>query len=67
MFLEGVDVGIGDLFRAFRQLFRIGERGSLFLGEAAVVSGFEGFPIFGRQDSLRRSEMMLRSIVAAIQ
>jgi hypothetical protein len=58
---------MGDLLRAFREFLRVLERGLLLFAEAAVVAGFKGFPIFRGEDSLRRSEMVLGSIVAVIQ
>lgn len=61
------DIGVGDLFGAFRELLRVLECGFFFVAETAVVAGFQGFPIFGSEDSLRRSEVVLGSIMAAVQ
>ena len=67
VFLQFSNVRISDLFRVFCQFFGVLQGGFFFGREAAVVSGFQGFPIFGSEDSLRRSEMVLGSIMAAIE
>ena len=67
MFLQFSGIGIGDLFRVFGQFFRMLEGGFFFGREAVVVSGFQSFPVFRGEDSLRRSEMVLGSIMAAVE
>jgi hypothetical protein len=61
------DIGRGDLVRSFREFLRVLECGLFLFAEAAVVAGFKSFPIFRGEYSLRRSEMVLGSIVAVIQ
>ena len=67
MLFQFSDVGISDLFRVFGQFFCVLEGGSFFGREATIVSGFQSFPVFGSEDSLRRSEMVLGSIVATVE
>ena len=67
VFLQFSNIGISDLFRVFGQFFCVLEGGPFFRREATIVAGFQSFPVFGSEDSLRRSEMVLGSIVATVE
>ena len=61
------DVRIADLVWTFREFLRVLKRSFFLFAEAAVVAGLQGFPIFRSKYSLRRSEMVLGSIMAVVQ
>ena len=45
MLLQLFKVGVGDVSRGAGQLFRVGQGGLFFLGEAGVVAVFQRFPV----------------------
>ena len=62
------EVCIVDIVRVFRQLLDVTQGGLFFRGEAGDVAFLEGLPVVGgKSGSLRRSEMVLGSIVALVE
>lgn len=65
---QGREVSVGDIVRVFRELLDVAQGGLFFRGEAGDVAFLEGLPVVGGESgSLRRSEMVLGSIVALVE
>jgi hypothetical protein len=65
---QGREVSIGDSMRLFRQLLDVAQGGLFLRSEAGDIAFLESLPVVGGESgSLRRSEMVLRSIVALIE
>ena len=65
---QGHEVCVVDIVRLFRQLLDVAQGSLFFRREAGDVAFLEGLPVVGgKSGSLRRSKMVLGSIVALVE
>jgi hypothetical protein len=68
MFFQRGEVGVIHVMRRLGQFFHIAQGDLFLLSETSAVAFLQRLPVLGRQaGSLRRSEMVLGSIVALVK